>query len=170
MKRIEIEVRKNNWKRIRWNYKMLKYGKRQLPNKPKEDEYPDNITTINFWKGIYENNTNIDFLNINLYDILIENRINNRRCIITSDVLNHLIKFIANWKAPGIDKIQGFWIKYLEQPKNFLLKLFNEWLYNPTNIPLQFIQGRTILIYKKGDKLDPQNYRQITCLNCLLKV
>ena len=43
-------------------------------------------------------------------------------------------------------------------------------MYNHNDIPLQFIQGRTILIYKKGDKLDPQNYRPITCLNCLLKV
>ena len=60
MKRIEIEARKNNWKRIRWNYKMMKYGKRQHLNKSKEDEYPDNISTINFWKGIYETNTNID--------------------------------------------------------------------------------------------------------------
>ena len=51
-------------------------------------------------------------------------------CVITLDELNNAIKFIANWKAPGIDKIQGFWIKYLEQLKNFLLKLFNEWLYN----------------------------------------
>ena len=57
---------------------MIKYWKKQLPNKHKEDEYPDNITTINFWKWIYENNTNIDFININLYEILIENRINNR--------------------------------------------------------------------------------------------
>ena len=62
-------------------------------------------------KGIYENNTNIDFLNINLYEILIENRINNRMYIITLDELNHAIKFIDNWKSPGIDKIQCFWIK-----------------------------------------------------------
>ena len=38
MKRIEIEARKNNWKRIRWNYKMMKYGKMQHLNKSKEDE------------------------------------------------------------------------------------------------------------------------------------
>ena len=58
-------------------------------------------------KWIYENNTNIDFININLYEILIENRINNRRCVITLDELNHAIKFIANWKAHWIDKIQS---------------------------------------------------------------
>ncbi|GAB1221728.1 hypothetical protein ENUP19_0083G0107 [Entamoeba nuttalli] len=149
MKRIEIEARKNNWKRIRWNYKMMKYGKRQHLNKPKEDEYPDNISFINFWKGIYETNTNIDFLNINLYEILIENRINNRISIITPNELDCAIKFIANWKALGVDKIQGFLIKYLEQPKKYLLKLFNEWLNNPNEISLHFIQGRTILIYNK---------------------
>ncbi|GAB1225593.1 hypothetical protein ENUP19_0257G0021 [Entamoeba nuttalli] len=121
---------------------------------PKEDEYPDNISTINFWKGIYETNTNIDFLNINLYKILIENRINDRMAIITPNELDCAIKFTANWKAPG----------------KYLLKLFNEWLNNPNEIPPHFIQGRTILIYKKGDKLDPQNYRPITCLNCLLKI
>ncbi|BFU26559.1 hypothetical protein, conserved [Entamoeba histolytica] len=90
--------------------------------------------------------------------------------IMTPNELDCAIKFIANWKAPGVDKIQGFWIKYLEQPKKYLLKLFNEWLNNPNEIPPHFIQGRTILIYKKGDKLDPQNYKPITCLNCLLKV
>ncbi|BFU25697.1 Reverse transcriptase (RNA-dependent DNA polymerase), putative [Entamoeba histolytica] len=90
--------------------------------------------------------------------------------IITPNELNCAIKFTANWKAPGVDKIQGFWIKYLEQPMKYLLKLFNEWLNNHNEIPPHFIQGRTILVYKKGDKLDTQNYRQITCLNCLLKV
>ncbi|GAB1223935.1 hypothetical protein ENUP19_0166G0027 [Entamoeba nuttalli] len=170
MKIIEIESRKNNLKRIRWNYKMMKYGKMQHLNKSKEDEYPDNISSINFWKGIYETNTNIDFLNINLYEILIENRINDKMAIITPNELDCAIKFIANWKAPGVDKIQGFWIKYLEQPKKYLLKLFNELLNNPNEIPPHFIQGRTILIYKKGDKLDKQNYRPITCLNCLLKI
>ncbi|GAB1218659.1 hypothetical protein ENUP19_0002G0011 [Entamoeba nuttalli] len=62
MKRIEIESRKNNLKRIRLNYKMMKYGKRQHLNKSKEDEYPDNISSINFLKGIYETNTIIDFI------------------------------------------------------------------------------------------------------------
>ena len=52
----------------------------------------------------------------------------------------------------------------------YLIKLFNEWLNNPNEIPLHFIQGRTILIYNKSNKLDPQKYRQIICLNCLLKV
>ncbi|GAB1219131.1 hypothetical protein ENUP19_0014G0022 [Entamoeba nuttalli] len=111
MKRIEIESRKKNFKRIRWNYTLMKYGKRQHLNKSKEDEYPDNISNINFWKGIYEINTNIDFLNINLYEILIENRINNRMAIITPNELDCAIKFTANWKAPGVDKIQGFLIK-----------------------------------------------------------
>ncbi|BFU21553.1 hypothetical protein, conserved [Entamoeba histolytica] len=119
---------------------MMKYGKRQYLNKSKEDEYPDNISTINFWKGIYETNTNIDFLNINFYEVLIENRINNRISIITPNELDCAIKFTANWKAPGVDKIQGFWIKYLEQPMKYLLKLFNEWLSNPNEIPLHFIQ------------------------------
>ena len=99
MKRIEIEARKNNWKRIRWNYKMMKYGKRQHLNKSKEDEYLDNISSINFWKWIYETNTNIDFLNINLYEILIENRINNRMSIITPNELDCDIKFINNLKV-----------------------------------------------------------------------
>ncbi|GAB1225196.1 hypothetical protein ENUP19_0246G0021 [Entamoeba nuttalli] len=149
MKRIEMERRKNKLKRIRLNYKMMKYGKRQHLNKSKENEYPDNISSINFLKGIYETNTNIDFLNINLYEILNENRINNRMSIIIPNELDCVIKIIANWKAPGVDKIQGFLIKYLEQPMKYLLKLFNEWLNNPNEILPHFIQGRTILIYKK---------------------
>ncbi|GAB1224323.1 hypothetical protein ENUP19_0189G0006 [Entamoeba nuttalli] len=124
-------------------------------------------STINI---INKNKQERNFLNINLYEILNENIINNRISIITQNELECDIKFTANWKAPGVDKIQGFWIKYLEQPKKYLLKLFNEWLNNHNEIPPHFIQGRTILIYKKGDKLDTQNYRQITYLNCLLKV
>ena len=50
MKIIEIEARNNYSKRIRLNYKMMKYGKMKHLNKSKEDEYPDNISTINFWK------------------------------------------------------------------------------------------------------------------------
>ena len=68
-------------------------------NKSKEDEYPDNISTINFWKGIYETNTNTDFLNINLYEILIESRINDRISIIIPNELDCAIKFIDNLKV-----------------------------------------------------------------------
>ena len=39
-------------------------------------------------------------------EILNENRINNRMSIITPNELDCDIKFIANWKAPGVDKIQ----------------------------------------------------------------
>ncbi len=80
------------------------------------------------------------------------------------------IKGTKNWKAPGPDNIQGFWIKYLVAVKECLLETFQEWLKYPSLIPDEMLKGKTTLLFKGGESTQPKNYRPITCLNIVLKV
>ena len=79
------------------------------------------------------------------------------------------IKMTSNWKAPGPDKIQGYFIKYIKIIEEDIIKLFKKW-YNEENIPDEYCETNTILIYKTGDKKDPANYRPISCANILHKI
>ena len=77
---------------------------------------------------------------------------------------------IPNWKAPGPDMVQGFWIKHFTSLHEHLLQNYKDCLTNK-QVPTWLTKGRTVLIQK--DKLkgnDPSNYRPITCLPITWKI
>jgi len=47
--------------------------------------------------------------------------------------------------------------------------VINEIITNPSSTPTWLNEGRTTLIYKKGDEIKAKNYRLITCLSTLYK-
>ena len=77
---------------------------------------------------------------------------------------------MKNWKAPGRDKLHGYWWK--------CFPLFRErvgvalWAVtrNPTQIPAWIVHGRTVLIPKEGCEGRPEQFRPITCLNTQYKL
>ena len=68
-----------------------------------------------------------------------------------------------------IDNIVNEHIEYsFPKMKNVYVKLFNT-VFNTGSIPDAWTKGIINLIYKnKGDPSNPENYRPITLLNCLL--
>ena len=89
----------------------------------------------------------------------------------TEDEISKLINNLKNNKSPGIDRLTN---EYIKASKHLLLplyvKLFNK-ILNTQHIPEDWLGGMIVPIYKKkGDKLDPNNYRGITLLSCLGKV
>ena len=62
------------------------------------------------------------------------------RVEIKEEEVEWAVKFVPNWKAPGPDKIQGFWIKYLEL-KKILTRHFNRWLRD--GVEERMLEGRT---------------------------
>ena len=83
---------------------------------------------------------------------------------ITPDVLLTNLNQLMNWKSPGIDKVQRFWLKKLTALHTPLMNALNKICAHPTLMSTWLTQGSTTLIQKKGCESDPKNYRPITCL------
>lgn len=80
------------------------------------------------------------------------------------------IEKMRPWKACGPDGIHAGWWKLLPAAKCLLVSLVVDSIQTG-RIPLSWIaRGYTVLLYKKGDPAQPENYRPITCLNTCYKV
>lgn len=83
--------------------------------------------------------------------------------------MNAILRKLKTNKAPGPDGITKF-LKYLpHKMKNQLLKLMNL-VMQTGETPESWENTNTIMIYKKGNKLDPNNYRGIALANTVAMV
>ena len=75
-------------------------------------------------------------------------------------------------KAPGQDRIIGFWFKNLSSYRDILAVKFNELLHSDPNTPLPMWLStvRTSLLPKNKETHIAKNYRQIACLNVMYKL
>ena len=82
---------------------------------------------------------------------------------ITREKILKILERVPNWKAPGPDGVQGFWLKRFKSIHQYLEKYLAECLKGQT--PTWMTKGRTVLIQKDKSKgRDASNYRPITCL------
>ena len=71
---------------------------------------------------------------------------------------------IPNWKAPGPDFVQGFWLKNFSSLHERVRLQLKECL-DSGFVPSWLTRGRTLLLQKDKSKGDvASNYRPITCL------
>ena len=87
----------------------------------------------------------------------------------TSIEIESIMKKLPSWRAPGPDKIHTFWYKKFHSTYSVIATAFENLKVIEEN-EKWLCTGRTILLYKRGNSLDPGNYRPITCLNNLYKV
>ena len=71
--------------------------------------------------------------------------------ITEKDVTMQLRK-MPNWKAPGLDRIQGFWLKRLASQHQRLTEEMNENIQS-LSIPSWLVKSKTILIQKDSAKV-----------------
>ena len=82
---------------------------------------------------------------------------------ITREKILKILDRVPNWKAPGSDGVQGFWLKNFKSMDQYVQKYFAECLKGQT--PTWMKKGRTVLMQKDKSKgKDASNYRPITCL------
>lgn len=80
------------------------------------------------------------------------------------------VRKMRPWKAAGPDGIQAFWWKSIQAAQDELRRITIELIQGRMEQPAWVTRGRTVLLYKSGDPMDPSNYRPITCLNTCYKI
>ena len=91
--------------------------------------------------------------------------------VIAIEDVKHKLASMANWKAPGPDSLQTYWIKKLPILHQRLAKNYNTLLRHPQTLPRWMTTGRTLLLRKdEGKPPTPDNFRPITCLPTMGKL
>ena len=86
-----------------------------------------------------------------------------RKAEITEEKIKKILRKMPNWKAPGPDCAQGFWLKNFKSIQEGLRRNLLKCLENG-NLPMWMTRGRTILMQKDKEKgMAASNYRPITC-------
>ena len=78
---------------------------------------------------------------------------------------------MPNWKTPGLDGVQGFWIKRLDKMHERIATQLNEILEETKEMSSWMTYGKTVLCQKdpvKGNSVE--NFRPITCLPLMWKL
>ena len=108
-----------------------------------------------------------------LKDIKIELESNEHlqeRVVISVEKVTKQCRKMPNWKAPGKDGVQGYWIKNRSNLYERNAVQTNKILIGDDSLPVWMTHGRTVLCQKdprKGNAVE--NYRPITCLPLIWK-
>ena len=144
----------------------------ELEGKERQTAVPDAEESGIFWNDIWgqpvRHNENAEWL-ITLakeqVDIGIQENIQ-----INLIKLKKQITRIPNWKSPGPDGVQGYWIKNLSAMHDRISNQLNECLQEES-VPIWMVTGKTLLCVKEIEKGNiVYNFRPITCLPLLWKL
>ena len=84
------------------------------------------------------------------------------------------IKIILKQKkatsAPGTDGLLYGLLKNLPSTHHFMATLFTNILLNDPNPPKSWSESKVVLIHKKGDTNQPENFRMISLTSCVSKI
>ena len=98
-------------------------------------------------------------------------KLEQQNVVINEDKVKKQCSKMLNWKAPGHDGVQAFWIKRLDKMHERIAIQLNEILEGTKEIPSWMTYGRTVLCQKdpaKGNSVE--NFRPITCLPLMWKL
>ena len=84
--------------------------------------------------------------------------------------VKQVLKKCSLSSAPGPDGITYFHLKKLPICHNFLATLYSKILLQSHSAPASWCQGKTILLYKKGDASLPKNFCPITLTSVIGKL
>ena len=80
-------------------------------------------------------------------------------------------KKMANWKAPGKDGVQGYWIKNLSNIHEWIAVQTNKILIGDDSLPARMTHGRTVLCQKDPRKDNTvEIYHPVTCIPLIWKL
>ena len=136
-----------------------------------ENAIPDADESKRFWSDIWgkevKHNGKAEWLNDFKQEM--GDTPKQQRVEITEPKVKKLLRKVPNWKAPGPDGVQGFWLKNFTSMHTYLTQYLAHCLEGDT--PEWMTKGRTVLIQKDKSKgIEASNYRPITCLPLVWKL
>ena len=145
----------------------------RLEKEDKSDDIrPESEDSVKFWSGIWSqpvvHNDEAQWLR------KVEEKLRGLRkqedILITTGKLKKQLQKMKNWKAPGPDGLQGYWIKrFTSCYERIALQL--QLCLEIKEVPDWLSTGKTVLIIKDKEKgNDVTNYRPITCLPMMWKL
>lgn len=145
---------------------------RNLTTQEGIDQKPDKESIKQLWSNIWTSNVKHNSKAKWISDIKLQLRGLEEMEVEEVEMaeVSKAIEKTHNWKAPGVDCIQNFWLKKFTCTHVHLTRIINEALENPNILPKFITLGITHLLYKSGDSKDPKNYRPITCLCTVYKI
>ena len=120
------------------------------------------IIIIIIWSVEKEHNKEAKWLSDLKEEIV---KLEQQNVVINEDKVKKQCSKMPNWKAPGHDGVQGFWIKRLDKMHERIATQLNEILEGTKEIPSWMTYERTVLRQKdpaKGNSVE--NFRPIACL------
>ena len=136
-----------------------------------ENVAPDSEEAKQFWSDIWskqgKHNANAEWLS----DLKNETQVGKQQNIrIDREKIKQATSKMANWKSPGPDLVQGFWLKNFISLHERLAEQLDQCLREGV-VPDWLTKGRTVLIMKDVTKGNiASNYRPITCLPLVWKL
>lgn len=145
---------------------------RSMEDPDKGIEKPPNTENMEtFWKGIWSNAAeHEDSILIKPEREANANVVHMNPVNITVTDIESAVKKTTNWKAPGPDKIQNYWLKAFPSTHAMIAEAFNNLIENPNLTPSTLTEGITYMKSKDADTENPAKYRPITCLSTLYKI
>ena len=136
-----------------------------------EDEKPDAEESKAFWKSIWGQSVEHQRDARWLKDLKAEVDIEKQEKIdISIESVRKIIGRMPNWKAPGPDLVQGFWLKKFRSLHERVCQQLQSCL-DDGFVPIWMTKGRTVLLQKDKSKGNiASNYRPITCLPLMWKL
>ena len=135
-------------------------------------DIPNTEESRKFWSGIWsvkkEHNKKADWLSDLKKEMV---NLEQQNVVINEEKVKKHCRKMPNWKAPGHDGVQGFWITRLNKIHGRIAAQLNEILEGTKEIPAWMTYGRTVLCQKdaaKGNSVE--NFRPITCLPLMWKL
>ena len=94
---------------------------------------------------------------------------------LTEEEFDDVLRCTAPWKACGVDSVYKFPIKKMPANQEGCFRACEDHVGVESHRFMGrgeqlALQGRTVLIYKGGDRKDPANYRPIACLPTITKI
>jgi hypothetical protein len=119
------------------------------------------------WEEHFKTHLNTAFPHVPeaLSDITLPQHRESQEPAITKEEIRKAIKSMKNSKSPGIDEITIEVIKAGGEPMTDMLEKIFIKVWNEEKSPKDWSRMLVNPIYKKGDKLDPANYRAISLIS-----
>jgi hypothetical protein len=144
-------------------YKILKHIRKDVKETAHIQGRKDENIFIQYYEKLW-NTTNTNELQLK------HNSADHSDVSVTFYELENALKLTKYGKTPGQDNINSELYKYA--PKEFKLRLLNflNKIYRQNWIPDEWRNAVITPIFKKGDRREPQNYRDISILNTCYKI